>query len=202
MALTTVLFPWATWPMVPMLIVAWREMISGDSGFSVVRSRVLGSGCSLVRVSYAAQSLMSSTPTEALGARRAPRVPGPSSSQTLASSPQSPRARTCSRHRGGRGRIRTPCWAAGCEVWGSVSSWFGGFGCRGISLVSRAAAMVETGGRQLSTSNPTQSDSNPNPEQPTCLWRGCVLRPSAPAKGSAGLLKKISIAAVPAFPPH
>jgi hypothetical protein len=40
--------------MVPMLMVAWREMISGDSGLSVVRSSVLGSGCSLVRVSYLA----------------------------------------------------------------------------------------------------------------------------------------------------
>jgi hypothetical protein len=103
--------------MVPMLIVAWREMISGDSGFSVVRSRVLGSGCSLVRVSYTAQSLMSSTRTEARGARRAAVVRGPSSLPTLASSPQSPPAQTRSRHRGGRGRTRTPCWATGCGVW-------------------------------------------------------------------------------------
>lgn len=32
MALTTVDFPWATWPIVPMLIVAWREITSGESG--------------------------------------------------------------------------------------------------------------------------------------------------------------------------
>lgn len=35
--------------MVPMLMVACREMISGDSGFSVEKSIVLGSGCSLER---------------------------------------------------------------------------------------------------------------------------------------------------------
>ena len=35
-----------------MLIVAWREMISGDNGVSVEKSTVCGSGCSLVRISY------------------------------------------------------------------------------------------------------------------------------------------------------
>lgn len=38
MALTTVDLPWATCPIVPMLIVAWREMTSGDSGVSLVTS--------------------------------------------------------------------------------------------------------------------------------------------------------------------
>lgn len=33
--------------MVPMLMVACLEMISGESGFSVETSNVLGSGCSL-----------------------------------------------------------------------------------------------------------------------------------------------------------
>lgn len=37
-ALTTVDLPWATWPMVPMLIVAWREITSGDSGVNVAIS--------------------------------------------------------------------------------------------------------------------------------------------------------------------
>jgi hypothetical protein len=37
-----------------MLIVAWREIISGDSGLSLEMSKVLGSGCSLVRVSIVA----------------------------------------------------------------------------------------------------------------------------------------------------
>lgn len=32
MALTTVDFPWATCPIVPMLMVAWREMTEGESG--------------------------------------------------------------------------------------------------------------------------------------------------------------------------
>ena len=51
MAFTTVLFPWATWPIVPMLIVAWRQIISGDSGLSFEKSIVFGSGCSLLYVS-------------------------------------------------------------------------------------------------------------------------------------------------------
>lgn len=38
MALTRVDFPCATWPIVPMLIVAWRAMTSGESGLSVVGS--------------------------------------------------------------------------------------------------------------------------------------------------------------------
>lgn len=33
-ALTTVDLPWATWPMVPMLMVAWCSMTSGDRGLS------------------------------------------------------------------------------------------------------------------------------------------------------------------------
>ena len=37
-ARTKVDLPWATWPMVPMLMVAWREMISGVSGVSFVIS--------------------------------------------------------------------------------------------------------------------------------------------------------------------
>jgi hypothetical protein len=36
-----------------MLMVAWREIISGDSGLSVEKSTVPGSGCSLVHVSAA-----------------------------------------------------------------------------------------------------------------------------------------------------
>jgi hypothetical protein len=43
--------------MVPMLMVAWREMISGDSGFSVEKSIVLGSGCSLGGVSLSEAAL-------------------------------------------------------------------------------------------------------------------------------------------------
>jgi hypothetical protein len=43
--------------MVPMLIVAWRDMISGDSGLSFEKSTVLGSGCSLLRVSLGHVSL-------------------------------------------------------------------------------------------------------------------------------------------------
>ena len=39
-ALTTVLLPWATWPMVPMLIVACREITSGERGVSLATSRV------------------------------------------------------------------------------------------------------------------------------------------------------------------
>ena len=38
MALTTVDFPWATWPMVPTLMVAWRLMTSGDRGVNVLTS--------------------------------------------------------------------------------------------------------------------------------------------------------------------
>lgn len=34
MALTTVDLPWATWPIVPILIVACREMTSGESAVS------------------------------------------------------------------------------------------------------------------------------------------------------------------------
>lgn len=34
-----------------MLMVAWREIISGDNGFSVEKSTVCGSGCSLPCVS-------------------------------------------------------------------------------------------------------------------------------------------------------
>lgn len=37
-ALTTVDLPCATCPMVPMLIVAWREITSGESGLSSVAS--------------------------------------------------------------------------------------------------------------------------------------------------------------------
>ena len=37
-ALTKVDFPWATWPIVPMLMVAWREMMSGVRGVSFVMS--------------------------------------------------------------------------------------------------------------------------------------------------------------------
>jgi hypothetical protein len=74
-------------------------------------------------------------------------------------------------------------------------------GCREIGFVYRSVAFVETGGRQLSTSNPTQSDSNPDSEQPTC--GGAAHNVKAPtAKGSAGLLNKISSAAVPCFPLH
>ena len=40
-AFTTVDFPWATCPMVPRLIVAWREITSGLSGVSFVTSSVL-----------------------------------------------------------------------------------------------------------------------------------------------------------------
>ncbi len=39
MALTTVDLPWATWPIVPMLIVACLEMTSGDRGCNWLRSR-------------------------------------------------------------------------------------------------------------------------------------------------------------------
>lgn len=46
MAFTTVDFPWATWPMVPMLMVACRAIISGVNGESVEVSMVEGSGCS------------------------------------------------------------------------------------------------------------------------------------------------------------
>lgn len=35
MALTTVDLPWATWPMVPMLMVACRLITSGDSAVSL-----------------------------------------------------------------------------------------------------------------------------------------------------------------------
>lgn len=38
MALTTVDFPCATWPIVPMLMVAWREITSGDSGVKLLIS--------------------------------------------------------------------------------------------------------------------------------------------------------------------
>lgn len=37
-ALTTVDFPWATCPIVPMLMVACREMTSGDCGVNFVTS--------------------------------------------------------------------------------------------------------------------------------------------------------------------
>lgn len=37
-AFTTVDLPCATWPIVPMLMVAWREITSGDSGVSLVMS--------------------------------------------------------------------------------------------------------------------------------------------------------------------
>lgn len=40
MALTRVDFPWATWPIVPMLIVACREMISGFSGVIELMSKL------------------------------------------------------------------------------------------------------------------------------------------------------------------
>lgn len=39
-ALTTVDLPWATWPMVPMLMVACLEMTSGVSGVSVEGSGI------------------------------------------------------------------------------------------------------------------------------------------------------------------
>ena len=45
-AFTTVDFPCATCPIVPMFMVACRAMISGVSGVSEARSRSLGSGCS------------------------------------------------------------------------------------------------------------------------------------------------------------
>lgn len=38
MAFTTVDFPWATCPIVPILMVACREMTSGDKGVSLVTS--------------------------------------------------------------------------------------------------------------------------------------------------------------------
>ena len=37
-ALTTVLLPCATWPIVPMFTVAWREITSGVSGVSAAGS--------------------------------------------------------------------------------------------------------------------------------------------------------------------
>lgn len=40
MAFTTVDFPCATWPMVPMLMVAWRLITSGVNGVSADGSRV------------------------------------------------------------------------------------------------------------------------------------------------------------------
>ena len=40
MALTTVDFPWATWPIVPILMVACLEITSGDSGVSFSGSSV------------------------------------------------------------------------------------------------------------------------------------------------------------------
>jgi hypothetical protein len=39
-AFTTVDFPWATWPIVPMLIVAWRPITSGDKGVNLEGSSV------------------------------------------------------------------------------------------------------------------------------------------------------------------
>ena len=42
-AFTTVDLPCATWPIVPMLIVACREITSGVSGVSAATSRVLRS---------------------------------------------------------------------------------------------------------------------------------------------------------------
>lgn len=38
MAFTTVDLPWATWPIVPMLMVACREITSGDNGVSLLIS--------------------------------------------------------------------------------------------------------------------------------------------------------------------
>lgn len=45
-AFTTVDFPCATCPIVPIFIVACREMISGESGVNCEVSRSFGSGCS------------------------------------------------------------------------------------------------------------------------------------------------------------
>ena len=44
-ALTTVDFPWATWPMVPMLMVAYRLMTDWDRGVSTEASKSSNDYC-------------------------------------------------------------------------------------------------------------------------------------------------------------
>lgn len=69
-------------------------------------------------------------------------------------------------------------------------------GCREIGFVYRSVAFVETGGRQLSTSNPTQSDSNP--VQPRVVAGQCQAS-SIGERLCRGVRHKTSAAPVPGF---
>jgi hypothetical protein len=91
-----------------MLMVAWRDIISGDRGFSVEKSIVLGSGCSLLTLALQWLWCGLGILTEAVGALPAAALLLASSAPTLALAPRSPPARTRSRRRGDRGLIPTP----------------------------------------------------------------------------------------------